>query len=431
MPRLVTHKRIGRLAGACAVAALAVPAAGQAATVDYRAQLSESIGNGSPGVSPSLTLNATIDNGTGGAPQISTGVLRFAVDGDHFAPGAWAALQAATPGTQLGTLTSELTGETAQPVRVLSHGRDATGRYVRAGVSVPRSVAVAIGADTIPMFIRQTAGGAAITFALDAHTAVGRLAASRAPAALEDVTLALRSGIVFGGKGYAITSNPARPMALTNSLTAQACVQAACLTLRPATAASTAQVHLPKIVTLAAPKEAQYGYRYSLIGNARPGDQVTLQGLSDDGLIQARGSAAVRPDGTFLIRATLRSAFSDDGDLLLPARGRYGVASTEGGNATVYGLAAEDTRVTLTSPRIVMKRKAGNKLHFAVRVPGGDEHVRVSIKLGTQTLAKGYATSTGRFFKTIVKPSDKGNLRAVASIPGADTAFSAPITLSR
>ena len=91
-----------------------------------------------------------------------------------------------------------------------------------------------------------------------------------------------------------------------------------------------------------------------------------------------------------------------------PARGRYGVASTEGGNATVYGIATEDTRVTLAQPRLVLQRKPGNKLHFAIRVPGGDEHVRVAIKLGNKTLAQGYATQTGRFFKTIVKPSAQG-----------------------
>ena len=127
-----------------------------------------------------------------------------------------------------------------------------------------------------------------------------------------------------------------------------------------------------------------------------------------DGLVEARGSAAVRPDGSFLIRTTLRSAFSDDGDLLLPARGRYGVASTEGGNATVYGIATEDTHVTLAQPRLVLQRKPGNKLHFAIRVPGGDQHVRVTIKLGTKTLAQGYANQSGRFFKTIVKPSEHG-----------------------
>ncbi len=203
------------------------------------------------------------------------------------------------------------------------------------------------------------------------------------------------------------------------------------MTLRPAAATAGATVHLPKIVIVTAPQAAMYGYRYSVGGTARPGDRVVLQGLSKDGLVEARGSAAVRPDGKFVIRTTLRSAFSDDGDLLLGARGRYGVASTEGGNATVYGIATEDTRVALAQPRLVLQRKPGNKLHFAIRVPGGDEHVRVAIKLGTKTLAQGYATQTGRYFKTIVKPSAKGNVRAVVSVPGADTAFSAPKILSQ
>jgi hypothetical protein len=205
-------------------------------------------------------------------------------------------------------------------------------------------------------------------------------------------------------------------------VTAQACGQPSCVTLRPSISVDSATVHLPKSVTVQAPQSAMYGYRYSIKGAAGPGDQVALQGLSNDGLVEARGSAAVRPDGSFVIRTTLHSAFSDDGDLVLPARGRYGVASTEGGNATVYGIATEDTRVTLAQPRLVLKRKPGNKLHFAIRVPGGDQHVRVAIKLGTKTLAKGYATPTGRFFKTIVKPHSTGNLRAVVSVPGADTA---------
>jgi hypothetical protein len=211
----------------------------------------------------------------------------------------------------------------------------------------------------------------------------------------------------------------------------QACGQPACVTLSTAASANSATVHLPKIVSVTPPQSAMYGYRYSISGAARAGDQVALQGLSKDGLVEARGKAAVRPDGSFLIRTTLRSAFSDDGDLLLPARGRYAVASTEGGNATVYGIATEDTRVTLAQPRLVLQRKPGNKLHFAIRVPGGDQHVRVAIKLGSKTLAKGYATQTGRFFKTIVKPSQTGNLRAVVSVPGADTAFSAPTILSQ
>ena len=47
----------------------------------------------------------------------------------------------------------------------------------------------------------------------------------------------------------------------------------------------------------------------------------------------------------------------------------------------------------------MLKRKAGGKLHFAVRVPGADQHVRIAIKLGGQTLVKGFANERGRFFK--------------------------------
>jgi hypothetical protein len=424
MPR--TTRTLRRAAGICAIAAMALPAAAQAA--DYRGQLSESISSGAPGVSPSLTLRAVLDDGSGGAP-VPTGSLRFTIDARHLTPSAWTSLTTATPGTQLGTMTTDLTSADARPLRILAQGRDATGQYVRAGLTVPRSTAALIGSDTIPMNIRRTSG--AITFTLDTHVAVGKLTAASTAATLEDVTLALRNSITFDGRSHRLTLNPAADTALTNTVAAQACAQPTCVTLRPTASVDSAGVHLPKIVTVQAPQSAMYGFRYSIGGTARPGDQVVLQGLSKDGLVEARGSAAVRPDGSFLIRSTLRSAFADDGDLLLPARGRYGVASTEGGNATVYGIATEDTHVALAPPRLVLQRKPGNKLHFAIRVPGGDQHVRITIKLGAKTLASGYATHGGRFFKTIVKPAEQGNLRAVASVPGADTAFSAPTTFSQ
>ena len=140
-----------------------------------------------PGVSPSLTLRAVIDNGAGGTP-VTTGSLRFTIDAHHLAPGAWTSLTAATAGTQLGTMTSDISGPEAQPLRFLGQGRDASGQYVRAGLTVPRSTAVVIGSDTIPMIIRRTANGA-ITFTLDAHVAVGKYAATSIAATLKDVTL--------------------------------------------------------------------------------------------------------------------------------------------------------------------------------------------------------------------------------------------------
>ena len=178
----------------------------------------------------------------------------------------------------------------------------------------------------------------------------------------------------------------------------------ACTTRTVPTTSSSATVHLPKTVTLAAPVTATYGYRYSIGGTGRSGDVVNLQSLATT--VPARGSTMVKPDGTFVIRATLRSIFTDDGDLAMSARGRYAVASVEGGNATVYGIAAQDTHVVLAQPRFVLQRKTGGKLlHFSVRIPGADHHVRVAIKLGSKTLATGYATKSGTFSKTILKPS--------------------------
>ena len=78
-----TTRTLGRAAGICAIAALALPAAAQAA--DYRGQLYESISSGAPGVSPSLTLRAVIDNGAG--PAGPTGSLRFTIDARHLHPG--------------------------------------------------------------------------------------------------------------------------------------------------------------------------------------------------------------------------------------------------------------------------------------------------------------------------------------------------------
>ena len=98
------------------------------------------------------------------------------------------------------------------------------------------------------MIIRRATSGA-ISFTIDPHVAVGKLAASSMASTLKEVTLALRNGITFGGKNYALTLNPAKNPALTNTVTAQACGQPSCVTLRPAAAVSSATVHLPKIVT--------------------------------------------------------------------------------------------------------------------------------------------------------------------------------------
>ena len=421
------RRRLRRATGLGAVALLALPLAAQAA--DYRVLFSENVNSGVGGLRPTLNLRAVLDNGSGG-PPVPTGVLRFTVDSRHLSSAAWTYLYAAPAGTQLGTVTNDLSGAVASPLRVITHGKDTTGEYVRAGVDVPHSVAAIIGDDSMPVIIRRSASDAHYTYQLDIRSVVGKLAAKGAYSTLQGVTLALRSSIVYGGRGHGITLNPTATTAMTNYVTGRPCGQPACVTLRPSSSSGSATLHLPKTVSLAAPVAATYGYRYSIGGTGRYGDVVTLQSLSNTGM-PARGTALVRPDGTFIIRATLRSLFSDDGDLALPAAGRYAVASVEGGNATVYGIAAQDTHVRLAQPRFTLKRKTGGKLlHFAVRIPGADSHVRVMIKLGSATIAKGYANVHGSFFKTIRKPEARGNLRVVAWVPGADSAISDPTPLS-
>jgi hypothetical protein len=419
------NRRVRRATGLGVVAMLAVPLAAHAA--DYRAQLSESFNSGLAAARPSITLRAVLDNGSGG-PPVPTGVIRFNVDSDHLTSSAWASMLAAPSGTQLGTFSSELTGSTT--VRVLSNGKDSNGWYIRAGIDVPSSTASIIGDDNLVFVIRRTPSHAHLTYVLDLRPSIGNLAAHGADATLQSLTLAIRSSIVYGGKSHGITLNPTSVTALTNSVTTRACADAACATLQAASATGAATVHLPKAVTLAAPVTALYGYRYSIGGTGRSGDVVNLESMENTSL-PPRGSTLVRPDGTFVIRATLRSLFSDDGDPIMQARGRYAVASVEGGNATVYGIATQDTHVALSQPHFVLQRKAGSKLHFSVRIPGADKHVRIAIKLGSQTLATGYSTSSGTFAKTIVKPHGTGNLRVVASVPGADTAVSNATPLSR
>jgi hypothetical protein len=425
--RSTLQKRIRRACGLGAVALLAFPLAAQAA--DYRAQLAESFNSGLAAARPSITLHATFDNGSG-TPPVPTGVVRFNVDTRHLTSSAWASMYAASGGTQLGTVNTDLTGTSA--LRVLSHGKDAAGYYVRAGIDVPSSTASIIGDDTLVMVIRRTPSAAHLTFVLDLHNAVGKLAARGADSTLQSITLALRSSIVYGGKSHGITYNPASATAMTNTVTGRACAQPSCVQTRPSTSTAAATVHLPKTVTLAAPVTATYGYRYSIGGTGRSGDTVSLESLATAGVLPARGSTMVKPDGTFVIRATLRSLFTTDGDLAMSAGGRYAVASVEGGNATVYGIAGQDTHVSLAQPHFVLQRKSGgNLLHFSVRIPGADAHVRVAIKLGTKTLATGYATQSGVFSKTVLKPSERGNLRVIAAVPGADTAISNPTPLSR
>ena len=190
------HRRIRRATGLGAVAMLAVPLAAQAA--DYRAQLSESFNSGLAGARPSIALNAVIDNGGGGAPA-ATGVVRFNVDTRHLTASAWASMLAAPAGTQLGTVTNNLTGTSA--LRVLSHGTDASRpvrprRHRRAGQHRRRSSATTTSSSSI----RRTPSHAHLTYVLDLRPAVGKLVAegrelrrsrrSRSPCAARSSTAA-------------------------------------------------------------------------------------------------------------------------------------------------------------------------------------------------------------------------------------------------
>ena len=207
-----------RATGLGIVAMLAVPLAAQAA--DYRAQFSESFNTGLAAARPAMTLTALIDNGSGGVP-VATGVVRFNVDTRHLTPSAWASMLAAPAGTQLGTVTNNLTGTSS--LRVLSHGTDAFGQYVRAGIDVPGGVASIIGDDNLVFVIRRTPSHAHLTYVLDLRPAVGKLVARGAASTLQMMTLAVRSSIIYGGKSRGIAINPTSVTAITNSVTARAC----------------------------------------------------------------------------------------------------------------------------------------------------------------------------------------------------------------
>ncbi len=416
--------RAARLAGLCLVALTALPATAGAAT--YAPALQETIAAGTAGANPAIALTASFDSGT-----VSTGALTYWVNAGHLAPKAWQTIQAAPAGTRLGTFTSTITGSDATQIRLQGAGNDAQGPFVRAIIGVPRPIAQQLGSSFIPATLRLSSGGKYIAIRVDMHAAAGRLAALRAPAIVTKATLALQGTIAYGGVVRPVTLNPVKDTALVNLVSAQACAQPACVTLSPTTPSSAALVHLPKQVTLRAPESLQYGYRYSIYGTARPGDHVMLQVLTDSGtLVESPWTSAARADGQFVVRATIRSGFGSDNELVRPAAAHYGVAAREG-NATVLAAATNATHVRLAKPTFRLVRKdAGSKLHFAVRVPGADTNVKVRIVLGKQTLAEGMANSAGRVFATIARPIQKGNLRVIASVPGAETSISDPVPFS-
>jgi hypothetical protein len=384
------QRRARRAAGVAAAALLALPLAAQAA--DYRAQFSESFNSGLAGARPAITFRTVIDNGSGGAP-VATGILRYTVDTRHLTSSAWASMLAATPGTQLGTFTSELTGASA--VRVLSHGRTRWLTRPRPASTCPAAPrALHRGRQSHTIVVRRTASASHLTFVLDIRRQVGGLIARGAAATLQTVTLALRSSIVYGGKSHGITLNPAGQTALTNSVATRACADATCATVAPAVGSS-ATVHLPKTVTLAAPVRATYGYRYSIGGTGRSGDDVSLDALGASADPGSRGDddAARRhvrdPRNAALVLQRRRHR------LELAARGRYAVASVE---AAMPCTASPDRTRTSRSPgraSCCCAQGGGHLLHFSIRIRGR-RRARVAIRLGGKTLVTGYSMGAGR-----------------------------------
>ena len=131
-------------------------------------------------------------------------------------------------------MTSDLTGTDPRPLRVLAQGRDANGQYVRAGLTVPRSTAVVIGSDTIPD--DHSPSGERSHHIHARHARRGRQARRDVHRrTLEDVTLALRNGIMFGGKSHALTLNPAKDTRAHQHGHRAGLRPAPCVTLRPTT----------------------------------------------------------------------------------------------------------------------------------------------------------------------------------------------------
>lgn len=416
------------LIGLGAAAIVAQPAS--AAVGDYQTTLKETISTGAAAAHPRVSLDAVMSSKSGGAP-VATGALAYRVDAGHLAPEAWKAMENAPIGTRLGTFSSVLTGTRATELRLQGTGHDAQGSFVRATIGIAKPLSKAIGSSTIPVTIRQSSDEKFMTLFVNLQQPVSKLAALGVDSTVRSATLTLQGTIAYGAALHPITLNPAKLAVMTNLVAAQACAQPACTTLRPVVQKSIAAVHLPKQVTLLAPDTLRYGYRVSIGGTGRPGDHITLSAVaSDDSLLASPWGADVRPDGTFEVRATVRSSFDDEKQLVRPASARY-VASAVEGNATVLAAAANETQVKLVKPMLQIKRKdSGNKLHFAVKVPGADPNVKVSIKLGARTIAEGTTNAAGRFSITVASPINKGNLRVIASVPGAETSISDPISFS-
>jgi hypothetical protein len=414
--------------GALAMATAAQSAG--AATGDLQPTLQETISTGAAAANPVISLDAEFASAKG-VTLAKTGTITYGVDARHLSPSAWDAMMKAPAGTRLGTFSSKLTGDSPTNMVLQGVGNDAQGAYVRATIGIDIKLSKGIGSSTVPVIMRMVNGGKQLTIMVDLRTPVSKLSALGIDTTLRTATLTLQGTLAYGAALHPITLNPSKVTVLTNAVAAQACATATCSTLRTGTPASATSVHLPKAVSLNAPAQLSYGYRYSIGGTGQPGDHVTLSVLAADGtLLASPWGAYVRPDGTFEVRATVRSGFGTDDALVRPAAARYVASATEG-RATVLAAAASDTAVKLVTPIFHIQRKdAGSKLHLVVRVPGADTNTSVRVMLGNRTIAQGTTSAAGRFSATVATPINKGNLRVVASVPGADKAISQPIPFS-
>jgi hypothetical protein len=400
-----------------------------ASPTDHQTSLKETISTGAALASPDVSYEADFAAATG-ATLAPTGAITWVIDAGQLSPGAWNAMQQAPDGTRLGTFTSAVTGATPQQIHLHGVAKDTQGDYLRATIGVSKAMSLKVGSSSIPATLRMSKDGKQLLVSVNLQGPVGRFASLGAASALQSATLTLQGKITYGASLHAITLNPQKLTQLNSRVSSKACATAACTTLQPTIENGYASVHLPKAVTLQAPAMLRYGYRVSILGTGQPGDKVTLSTLGSDGqLLASPWSAYVKPDGSFEVRATVRSGFATDDSLVRPAAGRYVASATEG-NATVLAVAPADTHVSLVTPIFHVQRKAGSKLHVDVRVPGADANVKVQIRLGSRTIASGTTSKSGAFSVTIPAPIAKGNLRAVASVAGADTAISSAIPFS-
>jgi hypothetical protein len=400
-----------------------------ASPTDHQTSLKETISTGAPAASPDVSFEADFAAASG-ATLAPTGAITWVIDAGQLSPDAWKSMQVAPAGTRLGTFMSALTGTNPQQIRVRGMFKDAQGPYLGATIGVSRAMALKVGASSVPATLRMSKDGKSLLVSVNLQGPIGRIVSLGGTGVLQSATLTLQGKITYAAALHAITLNPAKPTLLNNRVSAKACTTPACTALQPTIENGSASVHLPKAVTLQAPDKLRYGYRVSITGTGQPGDKVTLATLGTDGqLLASPWNAYVKPDGTFEVRATVRSGFASDDSLVRPAAGRYVASATEG-NATVLAVAPSDTHVSLVQPIFRIQRKSGSRLHVHVHVPGADANVKVQIRLGSKTIASGMASKSGVFSTTIPAPLSSGKLRAVASVAGADTAFSAPITFS-